>query len=129
MDADEFLKQVHPAAKRSRLAPFHDDIIKLRDRGYTLQQICDFLKLNNINISLAGLSKYLKKEDSSLKKNTAPEPQVITPKMNNDILQDTTKNQETRGESIHQELNENDNFDKSDRAARKAAQRERFNKI
>lgn len=63
MDADEFLKRVEPAAKRSRLAPFLDDIKKLRGEGCTLDQVREFLAANGVTISVAGLSKFLKRQE------------------------------------------------------------------
>lgn len=63
MDADEFLKKVTPAAQRSRLAPFWNDITKLRENGCTLEQVCEFLAANGVQISIAGLSKYIKRRD------------------------------------------------------------------
>lgn len=63
MDANEFLKRVKPAAKRSRLAPFLDDINKLRGEGCTLDQVREFLAANGVEISVAGLSKYIKRQE------------------------------------------------------------------
>lgn len=63
MDANEFLKKVTPAAQRSRLAPFWNDITKLRENGCTLEQVCEFLAANGVQISIAGLSKYIKRRD------------------------------------------------------------------
>jgi hypothetical protein len=62
MNADEFLKQVTPAAQRSRLAPYGNDIAKLRDKGCSLEQVCQFLAANGVQITIAGLSKYLRKQ-------------------------------------------------------------------
>lgn len=61
MDANEFLKKVTPAAQRSRLAPFWNDITKLRENNCTLEQVCEFLAANGVQISIAGLSKYIKR--------------------------------------------------------------------
>ena len=63
MDVDEFLRRVTPAAQRSRLAPFWGDINKLRDSGCTLGQVCEFLAANEVQISIAGLSKYIKRRE------------------------------------------------------------------
>lgn len=63
MDANEFLKKVTPAAQRSRLAPFWNDITKLRGSGCTLEQVCEFLAANGVQISIAGLSKYIKRRE------------------------------------------------------------------
>lgn len=63
MDANEFLKKVTPAAQRSRLAPFWNDITQLRDSNCTLEQVCEFLAANGVQISIAGLSKYIKRRE------------------------------------------------------------------
>jgi hypothetical protein len=63
VDANEFLKKVTPAVQRSRLAPFWGDITKLRDSGCTLEQVCEFLAANQVQISIAGLSKYIKRRE------------------------------------------------------------------
>ena len=61
VSADEFLQTVTPGAQRSRLAPFWNDITKLRESGCTLAQVCEFLAVNGVPISKAGLSKYIKR--------------------------------------------------------------------
>ena len=63
MDANEFLKKVTPAGQRSRLAPFWNDITKLRQSGCTLEQVCEFLAANGVQMSIAGLSKYIKRRE------------------------------------------------------------------
>jgi hypothetical protein len=85
VDADEFLKRITPAGKRSRLAPFWNDITKLRQHGCTLEQVCQFLATNQVQMSIAGLSKYIKrrdeKEQASAQKpaTTKPQPSQATP--------------------------------------------------
>jgi hypothetical protein len=63
VDANEFLKKVTPAGQRSRLAPFWNDITKLRQSGCTLEQVCEFLATNGVQMSIAGLSKYIKRRE------------------------------------------------------------------
>lgn len=63
MDADEFSRTVRPAKLRSRLAPFWLGILKLRNQGYSLAQIREFLSLNNVTISIAGLAAYIKRQE------------------------------------------------------------------
>lgn len=41
VDANRFLKKVTPAGQRSRLAPFWNDITKLRQSG-CIEQVCEF---------------------------------------------------------------------------------------
>jgi hypothetical protein len=59
MNADEFLSQVTPAARRSKLAPWLADIQKLRAAGCSLKQVQAFLSANNLLISLSGLAKFV----------------------------------------------------------------------
>jgi hypothetical protein len=63
MDAEEFLKQVNPAVRRSKLAPHLEDIRKLRGSGCTLEQVCAFLASNGVTVSVAGLSSYLLRQE------------------------------------------------------------------
>ena len=60
MDADEFLKKVAPSVHRSRLSPHWGDIVKLRAHGCTLDQVREFLAANQVQISMAGLSQYIR---------------------------------------------------------------------
>jgi hypothetical protein len=64
--ADEFLKTITPAVQRSRLAPFWDDIVKLRAHGCSLDQVCQFLAANQVQISITGLSKYIRRREAGL---------------------------------------------------------------
>ena len=65
MDANEFLRNVTPAVKRSRLVPYWDDIAKLRASNCSLGQVCGYLRENGVQISIAGLSKYIKKREDN----------------------------------------------------------------
>lgn len=62
MKAEEFLKRVTPAARRSKLVPHLEDIKKLRAAGCTLDQVCDFLRENGVTMTVAGLSAYLRRQ-------------------------------------------------------------------
>lgn len=64
MNADEFLKSVTPARQRSRLAPYWGDIVKLRAHGCSLEQVCQFLAANQVHISVAGLSQYIRRQEA-----------------------------------------------------------------
>lgn len=86
MDANEFLKLVSPAGKKSRLAPFLNDIEKLRTAGCTLEQVQDFLQRNGITISVSGLSAYLRRQvqpndaaPASTVRTTGPRPAKAPP--------------------------------------------------
>ena len=63
MDALEFLSKVTPGKQHSRLTPFLADITLLRQHGCTLEQVCEFLATNDVRISVAGLSKFIKRRE------------------------------------------------------------------
>ena len=78
MDANEFLRNVTPAVKRSRLVPYWDDITKLRASNCSLGQVCGYLRENGVQISIAGLSKYIKKHEDSKKKESISKNNIHT---------------------------------------------------
>lgn len=72
MDALEFLSKVTPGKQHSRLTPFLADITMLRQHGCTLEQVCEFLATNNVQISVAGLSKFIKRREEGPGASTSP---------------------------------------------------------
>lgn len=74
MDANEYLKKVPPGARRSKLAPWLEDIRKLRASDYTLEQVCTFLAANGVTITIAGLSAYLRRMDAREQEQGAKQP-------------------------------------------------------
>ena len=64
MDAEEFLKKVAPLGSRSRMAPYWGDIVKLREHGCTLDQVCAFLAANQVKVTKAGLSQYIRRREA-----------------------------------------------------------------
>jgi len=70
MDVEKFLATVEKkGGKRSRLEPFISDIMKLREENCSLNQVREYLQLNGIEISVAGLSAYIQRKISSSKSN------------------------------------------------------------
>lgn len=45
----------------SKLIPFKEDIKKLEKNGYTLNQILEYLKLNDLEVGRTTLDYYIKK--------------------------------------------------------------------
>lgn len=78
VDADEFMSKVTPAVKQSRLVPYWGDITKLRSGKCTLGQVCDFLDENGVEISIAGLSQYIKRRQRNEGKGGTPETAIDT---------------------------------------------------
>jgi hypothetical protein len=76
VDANEYLNKITPAFKRSRLAPFWNDITKLRGSNCTLGQVCEFLVDNGVQISIAGLSQYIKRHEVSCRTRVVPKNQT-----------------------------------------------------
>lgn len=48
------------AGRRSRLAPFKNEILLLKDKGYTLDQILKFLSYNDVAVSKTELHRFIK---------------------------------------------------------------------
>ncbi|MDD2720951.1 MAG: hypothetical protein PHH47_06565 [Gallionella sp.] len=57
---EEFLAKTKPGAKKSRLHEFLPALKSLQERKYTLKQIQDFLKENEVEVSVAWLSAFLR---------------------------------------------------------------------
>ena len=58
--ADKFMAQHKAKGKVSRLNQFEKDILQLRNNGYTLDQIIEFLNLNHIKISRSALYSFIR---------------------------------------------------------------------
>lgn len=63
MNVDDFMKATPITGKgrRSRLMPYLEDIKKLREKDYSLSQICDFLKANNVTATVATVSSFIRR--------------------------------------------------------------------
>lgn len=64
MDIEEFEKQVPPKAKRSRLEPFAAQIFALKAKGYTNEQVRDWLASNGEKVSVEGVRKFIKSREN-----------------------------------------------------------------
>jgi hypothetical protein len=61
MDINEFMATVKPGKKISRLQKHEKDIRELKARGYTDEQIRQWLAENDVTISREAVRKFLKK--------------------------------------------------------------------
>jgi len=62
LELDEFVKQNTPAARSwSKLAPYLGDMQCLRDKGYSHKQIQSYLATKGVEVSIPGISSYLKR--------------------------------------------------------------------
>lgn len=59
MDIDEYVKQVQPRKKRSRLIPFASQITSLKTQGYTDLQVRDWLAANGVQVSREMVRKFV----------------------------------------------------------------------
>lgn len=63
VSAVEFMEQESGAGRVSKLEPFKDDILLLRNNGYTQKQIVVFLAMNGVEVSQKTVSLFLAKHD------------------------------------------------------------------
>ncbi|MCD5327920.1 hypothetical protein ACFFU8_09200 [Chromobacterium piscinae] len=66
ISVDDFIKSTPIAGKgrRSRLMPFLEDIKTLREKEYSLSQICAFLQANNVQTTVATVSSFIRRHIS-----------------------------------------------------------------
>lgn len=57
---DQFRAQVKPL-RGSKLDPFRDEILTLYDEGYSLDQIMEFLALNEVQVAKSTLHGFIKR--------------------------------------------------------------------
>ena len=72
MKLDEFMGAVTPAKRRSKLTPYLADMRELREQGYTLAQVCDFLARNGVTTSPSNVASYLHRTMARTPQPTAP---------------------------------------------------------
>ncbi|MGU4704049.1 hypothetical protein K6L09_46200, partial [Burkholderia cepacia] len=72
-----------PATRRGKpspLKPFEQDIKKLRESGYGLQQIVEYLKRNGVNTSVQTVSSFIRRnieKDRPIKKRKRPQKNSV----------------------------------------------------
>lgn len=68
---DDFLQKVEPKKRKSKLIRFRNEILKLFENDYTVQQIQFFLKKQKVETSIQNIYKFLKKQkkQQEVKKN------------------------------------------------------------
>lgn len=57
---DQFRSQVKPT-RGSKLDPFRDEILALYDEGYSLDQVMEFLALNEVQVAKSTLHGFIKR--------------------------------------------------------------------
>lgn len=76
MDISEFKKKNIPGKKRSKLEPYIAEIIDLQNSDFTLKQICEFLKLKGVTVTIPTLHNWIKRRTGTDK--TEPIVTLIT---------------------------------------------------
>lgn len=56
---DDFVRTNKPNGKVSALLDYLPEIRILRSKNYTLQQICDWLRANDVRVTVQALSRFL----------------------------------------------------------------------
>ena len=59
----DFMDSTRPAQRQSKLLGYREDIRIARANKYTLAQICQWLKKNGVEVSIKGLSKFIKTQE------------------------------------------------------------------
>lgn len=85
MDIEEFVKTVPPGKKTSRLNKYANEIRQLKSKGYTDEQIREWLGRNGIEISREAVRRFVKKTNANQTTGIAekPEPDKIEQTANN----------------------------------------------
>jgi len=95
MTAEEFLKKHQTRKKESKIAPFLSDIIKIREAGLSYNDILEFLRANNVVVSYAALSVYLRRHIPAELLPPQKEPSIkVKPKKSQEKLSPTGEKKE-----------------------------------
>jgi glutamyl/glutaminyl-tRNA synthetase len=66
MDVSEFTARVAPGKKVSKLAPFARQIGELRTKGYTLDQVREWLAQNGLEVSREAVRKFINRHGEAV---------------------------------------------------------------
>ena len=92
MTAEEFLKNMKATPKASKIEPFGDDIVKLRQAGASYSQILEFLRVNEVVVTYSSLADWMRRHlppellappKKQPTKKPEPSQQAIPPKPSN----------------------------------------------
>lgn len=61
MELEQFRAKAKPAKRKSRLDAFHEDIATLRQDGYSLRQVCEFLESKQCKVTPQALNEWIKR--------------------------------------------------------------------
>lgn len=88
ISAAEFMQQ-HAAPERSKLAPFRDDILLLKENGYTDNQVLDFLTANGVRVAQSTLNQFIKKKRQSLHVSGSLKKEIPNPELHEEKIQES----------------------------------------
>jgi hypothetical protein len=106
MDVTEFMQQVEPRRRRSRLLKYKTEIADLKNRGYTDQQIRDWLARNDLDVSREAVRKFTKGHlapDSAVKSVATA---TAIPRPSGDALTPPETQQESQAEKMRRRVKE-----------------------
>lgn len=67
VSVEEFMAQNHQKKGRvSKLTPFKDDILLLKNNGYSQEQILDYLRQNGLVVGTTTLNSFIKKNNKTV---------------------------------------------------------------
>lgn len=103
ISVNDFLRNANPKS-RSKLLPFKDDIFTLKKANLSNHKICEFLKLNGVEVSHQRVAVFLKeqgfnsKKQSSLTKANTSINSAISEKQNTRIEHSVCDNLQSEAE-------------------------------
>lgn len=110
MNVDKFLEKIkkRPTPYKGKLTGWHDDILKLRQAGCTYAQIVEYLKLQNVDVTISSVQYFCSKHLSSnsiKKQKTKPElsDEVIEP-LETEEKKESSKENTTNEVPVHKKL-------------------------
>ena len=92
---EEFLGKNKPAG-RSKLDRFINEIFELKNQGFSLDQILDFLSINEVKVSKSTLHFFIKNKISTYKE--SPKKSFVIEKNNSTTVEKFSKQETSKKE-------------------------------
>ena len=113
LSVNEFMNMQNKSGKQSRLEPFKNEILLLKSKGYTLEQIMDFLYQNEIRISKTALHHFIKtrmKLDKQLSPAISKTPKSEPKEEERDAVNDQSRGSKSGKFNWQSEVKDSDIF-------------------
>ena len=94
---DSFLKNPRQKKKTSSLAKYQKEILYMHENEYKIQVIQEFLKVNNLIISISSIYKFINQKNFSIKTQKIKEEkkvQVTNEQVTNEVQHDSFEDSE-----------------------------------